>query len=77
MSRHFRGPSSVRQGGILSPRLSVIYVFTDDLLVLLRQSGVGCHIVDLFIAAIMYADDLPLLAPTRGTLRKLLDICYQ
>ena len=29
---------------------------------------------DMFIAAIMFADDLALLAPTRGSLQKLLDV---
>ena len=72
-SRSFRVLSGVRQGGILSPRLFVIYI--DDLLVALRKSGVGCHIVDLFVAAIMYADDLALIAPTRSALQQLLNIC--
>ena len=73
-SRTFSVTSGVRQGGILSPQLFTIYV--DDLLIALRKSGVGCHIIDKFIAAIMYADDLALLAPTRSSLQKLLNICY-
>ena len=73
ISRSFRVTSGVRQGGILSPRLFVVYV--DDLIIALRQSGIGCHIVNQFIAAIMYADDLALLAPTRSALQNLLDIC--
>ena len=72
-SRSFRVLSGVRQGGILSPRLFVIYV--DDLLITLRKSGIGCHIIQSFVAAIMYADDLALMAPTRSALQKLLDIC--
>ena len=74
LSRSFNVTSGVRQGGILSPQLFTVYV--DDLLVALRKSGVGCHIIDKFIAAIMYADDLALLAPTRSSLQKLLNICY-
>ena len=42
----------------------------------LRKSGVGCHIVNFFIAAIMYADDLALMAPTRSSLQRLLNICH-
>ena len=73
-SRSFKVTSGVRQGGILSPRIFTLYV--DDLIITLRKSGVGCHIVDLFIAAIMYADDLALMAPTRSALQQLLDICH-
>ena len=54
-SESFQVTSGVRQGGILSPRLFILYV--DDLLVALRNSKAGCHIVDSFLAAIMYADD--------------------
>ena len=72
-SRSFRVTSGVRQGGILSPRIFVVYV--DDLLRALRESGVGCHILGQFVAAIMYADDLALLAPTRSALQRLLNIC--
>ena len=73
LSRSFFGTSGVRQGGILSPRLFTVYV--DDLLIALRKSGVGCHIVDSFVAAIMYADDLALMAPSRSSLQTLLYIC--
>ena len=59
---------------VLSPRLFLLYV--DDFIGALRKSGVGCHIVDMLIAAIMYADDLALLAPTRSSLQKLLKFEY-
>ena len=72
-SGSFRVPSGVRQGGVLSPHLFALYV--DDLITDLRNSGVGCHIIDLFLASIFYADDLALLAPCRSSLQTLLDIC--
>ena len=73
LSSSFRVTSGVRQGGILSPRLFIVYV--DDLLLLLRQTGAGCYIADMFLAAIMYADDLALLAPTRSSMQRLLNVC--
>ena len=65
--------AGVRQGGILSPDFYNIYV--DDLIRILRESKVGCHISNLFAAAIFYADDMCVLAPSLRGLQKLLDLC--
>ena len=65
--------SGVRQGGVLSPRLFTVYL--DDLFRLLKESNVGCYIKNLFVAAIIYADDICLLAPCRSALQTLLNIC--
>ena len=65
--------SGVRQGGVLSPRLFTVYL--DDLFRLLKASRVGCYMINLFVAAIIYADDICLLAPCRSALQTLLDIC--
>ena len=75
ISRKFIVPAGVRQGGVLSPRIFAIYV--DDLLVALHNSKNGCYILGVLLAAIMYADDLALLAPTRSSLQELLNICEQ
>ena len=72
-SHVFNVTSGVKQGGVLSPKLFAIYL--DDLIVLLRDSGFGCYIIDLFVAAILYADNLALVAPTRSSLQGLIDIC--
>ena len=48
---------------------------TDDLLMELAESGVGCHWDGLFVGALAYADDLTLLAPSPSALRMLLRIC--
>ena len=51
--------SFVRQGGILSPTLFSIYM--DDLFFILSESGISCHIDDLCINHVFYADDLCLM----------------
>ena len=73
ISNSFPVISGVRQGGVLSAKFWALYM--DDLVVELRKSCNGCHIADLFIACILYADDVCLLAPSRKSMQKLLDIC--
>ena len=65
--------AGVRQGGILSPQFYNIYV--DELICILRKSGVGCHISNIFAAALFYADDMCVLAPSLSALQKILDLC--
>ena len=69
----FSVTAGVRQGGILSPDFYNLYV--DELINILRKSGVGCHISHVFAAAIFYADDMCVLAPSLRGLQKLLNIC--
>jgi hypothetical protein len=64
----------VRQGGLLSPALFALLY--DSLLVELENSGVGCHVARRFVAALAYADDLILLAPSVRALNILLQICH-
>ena len=73
LSYSFAVKSGVRQGGVLSPHLFAIYV--DDLISLLRSLNVGCHILNIFVGCIVYADDICLLAPTRSALQLLLNSC--
>ena len=61
--------NGVRQGGILSPTLFSIYM--DDLSFILSESGIGCHIDDLCINHVFYADDLCLMAPCAIALQEL------
>ena len=72
-SETFRVFSGVRQGGVLSPHLFALFV--DDLISELRRSNNGCHVLDLFLACIVYADDICLLAPCRSALQLLLNTC--
>ena len=69
----FNVSAGVRQGGVLSPDLYNIYV--DDLIQLLQSSGIGCYIASTFAAALFYADDMCILAPSLKGLQKLLNIC--
>ena len=65
--------AGVRQGGILSPDFYSIYV--DELLYELQKSKIGCYYGIYFAAALFYADDMALLAPSLRGLESLLSIC--
>ena len=72
-SKSFPVPLGVKQGGINSPEFFSCYF--DGLTKILREKKIGCHIYKLFLAIILFADDICLLAPTRSALSKLVDIC--
>ena len=74
-SDYFNVVSGTKQGGVLSPRLFSMYM--DDLVRRLKKSGIGCHIINVFIACLLYADDMCLLAPSRGAMQQLLSICEE
>jgi len=61
------------QGGVLSP----LFLYIDELIILLQEFGVNCKDGHQFLLALGSADDLTLLAPTPNTLLKLLLICEQ
>ena len=50
-------------------------MYIDDLLLALSKSGVGCYIGSNFVGALVYADDIVLIAPTTTAMRKLLSMC--
>ncbi len=64
---------SLKQGGILSPKLFNIYV--DDLSTVLNSSNIGCCFNDVIINHLYYADDLCLIAPSVHGINKLLSVC--
>ena len=37
--------------------------------------GVGCHMINLFIACLLFADDMSLIAPTREALQQMINVC--
>ena len=63
----------VKQGSVLSEILFTIYI--DRLLILLRDSGVGCKINNCYTGAISYADEITLSCPSIRALNRMLDIC--
>ena len=73
LSREFRVPLGIKQGGINSPELFGCYI--DDICAILRNADVGCHMYGIFLAMILFADDLCLLAPTRQALIKMIQLC--
>ena len=72
-SSKFSVRNGVRQGAVSSPLLFSVYI--DDLFKLLRRSGLGCHITNVFFARFGYADDLLLLSASRSGLQELVKIC--
>ena len=55
-SERFSVSNGVRQGAVSSPLLFSVYI--NELFKLLRSSGLGCHIANIFYACFGYADDL-------------------
>ena len=69
-SDYFAISNGVKQGGVLSPILFSIYI--DRLLILLKESGIGCHLNGTYCGALAYADDITISCPSRRGLNRLL-----
>ncbi len=65
----------LNKGGVFSPILFAIYM--DELLIRLKKSGVGCHIGNVFVAALVCADDVTLICPTLKSLNMLINLCEE
>ena len=74
-SEWFSISAGVRQGGVLSPDFYSIYV--DELIDILKKNGIGCHMRGVFAAALFYADDMAVLAPSLKGLQRILDLCNE
>ena len=74
-SEYFHVTTGTNQSGVLSPNLFILYM--NDLINKLRDLGLGCHLLSIFMVCLMYADNLCLLAPTRGAMQKLISICVE
>ena len=67
--------NGVKQGGVLSPTLFCVYM--DELITRLRSSKIGCHLGNMYVGALAYADDLTLLAPSIKAARRMITICEE
>ena len=75
LSRWFPVKQSVRQGGVLSPRLYLLQI--NDLLVELRNSGYGAYVGNIYCGSPTQADDIALISLTPVGLQAMMDISYQ
>ena len=73
-SRRFPVRQSVRQGGVLSPWLYLLYI--DGLLKELRSANLGAHIDNIYCGVLAQADDVVVLALSPAELQKMINICY-
>ena len=73
LSKQFSVMNGVKQGGVLSPILFAVY--TDGLLERLKNTGVGCHLGSRFVEALVYGDNITLLAPCKSALSILIKVC--
>ena len=73
VSSFFDVKNGVRQGGVISGIFFVVYI--DELLQILRKSGLGCTIYGVFLGAFIYADDILLLSCSRSGLQEMVNMC--
>ena len=72
-SHRFPVSNGVRQGAVSSAILFAIYI--DELLLILKNSRLGCHIDSVFLGAFIFADDILLLSASRSGLQSLVNMC--
>ena len=62
-----------REGKIASPAFWGLYIL--PLIKKLRDLGLGCHIGNMFVASILFADDIILVSPNRTGAQLMLSMC--
>ena len=62
--------NGTRQGALLSPILWSVYA--DPMLSRLRHLGLGAKICGLFAGAVLFADDVLLIAPSRNSMQRMI-----
>ena len=74
-SDYFNVSNGVKQGGVISPIFFGLYI--DPLLLALKKSQIGCHMNNVYMGALSYADDITLICPSIRGLNKMLKICNE
>ena len=64
-SETFNIANRVTQGGVLSLILSGMYLHELLLSLKLEQSGIGCHMGNIFTGALVHTDGIVVLLPTK------------
>lgn len=72
-SKKFGVKQSVRQGGVLSPWLYLIFI--NGLITSLREAGLGAYIGSIYCGTFLQADDIALLSLTPGELQRMINVC--
>ena len=73
VSDRFLIANVVKQWGVLSPIPFSIYM--DKLIKQLRNSNIGCKIVNQYVGVFCYADDISLLCPSITGLKQMALLC--
>ncbi|CAG2214579.1 unnamed protein product [Mytilus edulis] len=73
LSRWFELKRGVRQGGVLSALLYLVYI--NDLLCDIEDSKLGCVLLDISVSSSVQADDIALLSTTEKGMQQLINIC--
>ena len=75
MSQWFKLNQSVRQGGVLSAWLYLVYI--NDLATELKKAELGATIHTFYMGTLMQAYDVALLALSVNDMQKMLNICFK
>ncbi len=73
-SEWFNVINGVKQGGVLSP-IFLFGVYKDGMILQLKESGIGCHIGDVYCGGLGYIDDLTLCVLSVKGLKKMVHVC--